>query len=69
MLEVVGLHKRYSLTAGFGFLAGCIMLLNGSFMKTESSIHQIYQILNLGGGVIAICLGGICQHTKRQPGQ
>ncbi|MCP9917331.1 hypothetical protein [Cyanobium sp. ATX 6F1] len=66
VLELRGLGKHFSLTAAFGFLAGTIMLFNGISMKTESSIHQIYQILNIGGGVIAICLGGICSHTKRQ---
>lgn len=53
-----------SLTGAIGFFAGVFMVYSGFTMTTESSIHQIYQILNIGGGLQLVVLGGIAQHTK-----
>jgi len=40
------------------------LFINGCAMSTSSSIHQIYQVLNLGMGAQLITLASIAQHGK-----
>jgi len=57
-----------SYSAALGGVAGAILILNGFVMDTKSSIHQIYQVLNIGLGVQIALLAAISQHTKRNEG-
>ena len=57
-----------SYSAVLGGVAGAILILNGFVMDTKSSIHQIYQVLNVGLGVQIALLAAISQHTKRHEG-
>ena len=54
----------FSVTGAIGVVAGGVLFLNGIGMNTSSAIHQIYQVLNVAGGIQLIVLGGIAQHTK-----
>ena len=54
-----------SISAILGGVAGAILILNGLAMETKSSIHQIYQVLNVGLGVQVALLASISQHTKK----
>jgi hypothetical protein len=54
-----------SKSALVSFISSGIFIGNGLFMAPQNSIHQIYQVLNVGCGWILFSLGGIAQHTKR----
>jgi len=56
----------FSVTGAIGVVAGGFLFFNGIGLTTNSAIHQIYQVLNVAGGIQLIVLGGIAQHTKRQ---
>ena len=57
-----------SYSAVLGGVAGAFLIINGFAMDTKSSIHQIYQVLNVGLGVQIALLAAISQHTKRHEG-
>ena len=56
----------FSITGAIGFAAGAFMVINGFSVTASTSIAQIYQVLNIGGGIQLIVLGGIAQHTKNK---
>lgn len=45
--------------AWFGIVSGVIFNIQGFTMDTQSSIHQIYQVLHLVGGDVLIVLGAM----------
>ena len=55
---------KLSFGAIFGGIAGGVLFINAFSFTTSSSIHQIYQVLNLGMGAQLITLASIAQHGK-----
>jgi len=59
------LNSKFSFVGLFGMIAGVVMIAYGMTLSTSSAIHQIYQILLVIGGIIAICLSGMNQKARR----
>jgi hypothetical protein len=47
-----------------GLIAGVVFIINGQLVKPESSIHQIYQVLNLGFGFSLLVMSEIAENTS-----
>jgi len=57
--------SRQSKSAVVGYLGAAAMVIGfGSAWHRQDDAANLFKAINLAGATAAICLAGICQHTK-----
>lgn len=55
-----------SVVSVIGVIASIILIINGCSMRTESAIHQIYQVLCIGFGFLILIMSEIASNSRKE---
>lgn len=66
MNKASSLLAKQSKSAILGYLGAAAMVVGFiSEWPKQDSLSNVFKAINLAGATAAICLAGICQHTKK----